>query len=133
MIIGSKTNALASPQLPMKVYLTVSCQLVYTGLVCMLMRGYRDPILRLLFANGSVPQVLFFVGTLGTIIFTNATLWANVDVRDFSWHFFQLVLCVVNACMESILCVRMESVCLCAWNLFVCVYGICSCVCVCVN
>ncbi|CAM9870000.1 unnamed protein product [Ascophyllum nodosum] len=65
-----------------KVYLTVSCQLVYTGLVCMLMRGYRDPILRLLFANGSVPQVLFFVGTLGTIIFTNATLWANVDLRQ---------------------------------------------------
>lgn len=62
-------------------YLTVSIQLVYTGLVCTLMRGYREPILQLLFRNGNIPQVLFMIGTLGTILLTQATMWANVEVK----------------------------------------------------
>lgn len=62
-------------------YLTVSVQLVYTGLVSILMRGYREPILRMLFGNGNIPQVLFMIGTLGTILLTQATMWANVEVR----------------------------------------------------
>lgn len=62
-------------------YLTLSVQLVYTGLVSTLMRGYREPILRMLFGNGNIPQVLFMIGTLGTILLTQATMWANVEVR----------------------------------------------------
>ncbi|CAM9886372.1 unnamed protein product, partial [Pylaiella littoralis] len=65
-----------------KVYLTVSVQLIYTGLVCTLMRGYREQILRLLFGHGPLPQVLFFVSTMATIIWTQAIMWNNVELRQ---------------------------------------------------
>eukprot|EP00903_Cladosiphon_okamuranus_P020844 g19144.t1 len=65
-----------------KVYLTLSVQLVYTGLVSTLMRAYREPILRTLFGSGNVPPILFMIGTLGTILLTQATMWANVELRQ---------------------------------------------------
>lgn len=65
---------------PRKVYLTLSVQLVYTGLVCALMRGFEEPILRLIYTNGRLPQILFFIGTLGTIISTHAIMWSNKEV-----------------------------------------------------
>ena len=71
----------------LEVYLTVSVQLVYTGLVCALMRGYRDPILHLLFGHGKVPQILFFISTIATIFGTNAIMWANVEVGLFLFCF----------------------------------------------
>eukprot|EP00752_Nemacystus_decipiens_P005624 g5089.t1 len=65
-----------------KVYLTLSVQLVYTGLLSTLMRGYREPILEMLFGGGRVPMVLFMVGTLGTIVLTQGIMWANVELRQ---------------------------------------------------
>eukprot|EP00904_Undaria_pinnatifida_P011779 jgi/Undpi1/7731/HiC_scaffold_23.g10204.m1 len=65
-----------------KVYLTVSVQLVYTGLVCAMMRGYREPILQLLFGHGKVPQILFFISTIATIFGTNAVMWSNIELRQ---------------------------------------------------
>ncbi|CAM9764194.1 unnamed protein product [Scytosiphon promiscuus] len=65
-----------------KVYLTLSVQLVYTGLVCAAMRGFEEPILRLIYTNGRLPQILFFIGTLGTIISTHAIMWSNKELRQ---------------------------------------------------
>lgn len=66
--------------LPLKVYLTLSIQLVYTGLVCAAMRGYRDAILGLIFGHGNGPQILFVIGTMATIISTHAIMWKNPEV-----------------------------------------------------
>ncbi|CAM9496674.1 unnamed protein product [Ectocarpus sp. 12 AP-2014] len=65
-----------------KVYLTLSIQLVYTGLVCAAMRGYRDAILGVLFGHGNVPQILFFISTFVTIISTHTIMWKNPELRQ---------------------------------------------------
>ncbi|CBN78283.1 unnamed protein product [Ectocarpus siliculosus] len=55
-------------------------KVVYAGLVCATMRGYRDVILGLLLGYGIVQQILFISSTLVTTIFTHAIMRKKPEV-----------------------------------------------------
>ncbi|CAM9354442.1 unnamed protein product, partial [Ectocarpus sp. 4 AP-2014] len=59
---------------PRKVYLILCIQLVYAGLVCATMRGYRDAVLGLLLGYEIVPRILLISNTLVTTMSTHAIM-----------------------------------------------------------